>query len=133
MSPDVTPGQIKGLFYHLVKEVGGIEAAGAYLGVSHQRVSQLQNIQHVDMPNLMQVVTLERVVGQAIVTGVLAASAVGAATAHDLLTEVFDATEAVVDLQRIVRKGGDKKTIRAAAIRAAGELDDVNAALDRSA
>lgn len=42
MSDPVLPAYVKGLFHQLVKAVGGVEAAGAFLGVSHQRISQLQ-------------------------------------------------------------------------------------------
>jgi len=74
---EVTAAEVKGLFHHLVKKVGGLEAAASYLSVSFQRVSQLQSINCTDMPTIMQVVTLELAVGQPVVTGVLAEASTG--------------------------------------------------------
>lgn len=130
MTADITPGQVKGLFFHLVREVGGIEAAGAYLGCSHQRVSQLQNTNSTDMPTIMQVCILEKVVGQDIVTGTLSAAATRRTGVRELITECCEATEASVALLNAARTGKDKRVIRAALLTALRELDDVGHALD---
>jgi hypothetical protein len=128
---EVTPGLIKGLFFHLVKAAGGIQAAGAVLNISHQRVSQLQNVASADLPTLMQVATLEAFVGQPIVTSALADVVTGGAQARDLMTEVFDVTEAAADLQRMARAGADRSEIRKAALEVERELQDVEAVLNR--
>lgn len=130
---DVTPAQIKGLFFHLVGKVGGVVPAGAYLGVSHQRVSILQSVNHPDMPSLMQVVTLERVVGQDIVTGALSRAATGKPDTGEVLDEVMDAHAALANLQESIRKGKPHREQRAALIRTEAEVDQVAAALDRNA
>jgi hypothetical protein len=128
---EVSPAYIKGLFFHLVKEVGSCDAAAAFLGISQQRVSQLQNIQIADMPTIMQVVTLERVVGQAIVTGPLAKSATGQPDTADVARETREVTYAAVELQRRVDEGADKRTIQTGLLRVRKEADDVQHALDR--
>lgn len=72
MSEPVLPAYVKGLFFQLVKAAGGVEAAGAFLGVSHQRISQLQTTTCADMPTVMQIVALESACGLPVVTGALA-------------------------------------------------------------
>lgn len=72
---EIAAPEIKGLFHHLVKAVGGVEAAGAFLEISHQRVSQLQSVNCADMPSILQIVRLEQAAGRPIVTGVLAEAA----------------------------------------------------------
>lgn len=127
---DITPGQVKGLFFHLVKAVGGVEAAGAFLGVSHQRVSTLQNVNHADMPTILQVVALEQAAGQSVVLGQLAKLATGCLIASDLSKETREATYAAVDLQRAADNGATKKDLQAALLRLRKEADEVQAALD---
>ena len=72
MSRAVTDGEVKALFRQLVKAGGGVEACGVELGISHQRVSLLQSPTAPDMPTFRQILTLEAVVGRAIVTGAAA-------------------------------------------------------------
>lgn len=127
---EVTPGQIKGLFFHLVRSVGGVEAAGAYLKVSHQRVSALQSTTTSDLPTIMQVATLERVANQSVVFASLAKAATGALAHRDLEKETRDATYAAVDLQRSADSGADRKTLQAAVLKLRKEADEVQAALD---
>ena len=127
---EVTTGQVKGLFFHLVKAVGGVEAAGAYLGVSHQRVSALQNGNSADMPTLMQVLTLEAAAVQSIVLAPLSKAATGGLVGGDLGKETREATYAAVDLQRIAEGGADRKTLQAALLKLRREADEVQAALD---
>lgn len=128
----VTPQFIKGLFHHLVRAVGGVEAAGAYLGVSHQRVSQLQSIQNQDLPNFMQVAILEAAAGQSVVFAALARATTGKPPAGDLMEEVADVHEAAVEITRAVRAGADAKTIQSNVIRLQREVEDVATAAQAS-
>lgn len=120
------PEHIKGLFFQLVAAVGGSPAAGAYLGVSEQRVRQLYNIEKADdLPTLMQVVTLEAAVGRPIVTEALAAHARGDDPGDDLLKETCELSEAASDLQRAVRTGAPKREIQALMNRVQREAADL--------
>lgn len=127
-----TPAQVKGLFFHLVKSVGGVEAAATYLGISHQRVSQFQSLNCADMPSLMQVVTLEAV-SQPIVTSALAKAANAAAGVKDLLGEVCDVTETAAQLQALIRNGASQREITELIVKLQREASEVPAANDRSA
>jgi hypothetical protein len=69
MSRALTDGEIKALFRQLVRAAGGVEAAAVELGCKHQRISLLQSAGALDMPNLRQILTLESVVGRAVITG----------------------------------------------------------------
>lgn len=133
MSADITPGYVKGLFHHLVRSVGGLEAAGAFLGVSFQRVGQLQSMNHPDMPTLLQVVTLEQACGQSIILAQLAKAATGALTAGDLEKETREATYAAVDLQRMAENGATRKELEAALLKLRRESDEIQAALNKAA
>lgn len=121
----VTSAEIKGLFYQLVRAVGGIEAAGAYLGVSHQRVSQLQNPTCADMPTVMHVVTLEAVVGQPIVTSALARAAAGGSIHADPGKEIGDVVLAQAEVLSLHRAGAPAKDQKAAALRLVKEAEEV--------
>lgn len=116
-----TSSEVKRLFFMLIREVGGVQPAAAYLGVSHQRISQLQNLGNKELPSIMQIVTLEEAVGKPIVTGGLAAM-IETERPKDLMEEVCEATEAVASLQSIARRGGD---VKPALMKAASELGDV--------
>lgn len=132
----ITTGEVKGLFYHLVKAVGGSEAAAAYLGVSQQRISQLQNVRYPDMPTVMHIVTLEHVVGQDLVTGFLSRAAAGESTPGDVMTEACEATEAAVNVQKLARTGAPRRELREAATelhREAADLIDTLSSERRSA
>lgn len=61
--------EVKALFKMLVAAVGGVEAAGVHLGVSHQRVSQLYSLSNDDEPSYRHIRVLEVAAGQAVVTG----------------------------------------------------------------
>jgi hypothetical protein len=128
---DITPAYVKGLFHSLVKAVGGVEAAGLYLGISHQRISVLQNPQSADMPTIMHVVTLEAVVGQDLVTGVLARNVNGEAARHDLMTEACEAVEAGANVLHLARRGGDRLALHAAARNLHKQSSDVLDAVAR--
>lgn len=125
----MTPARVKSLVFQLVKAAGGVEASGAVLGVSHQRVSQLQSLNHADMPTLMQVITLEAFVGQPIITASLAASLTPTDAGKSPLEEACEVSEAAADLLRLVRTGGTDREVEAATVRLRKEIDDVPAAL----
>lgn len=128
---EITPGYIKGLFHHLVRAVGGVEAAGAYLEISAERVSQYQRAQHPDVPSIMHVARLEAAAGQSIVFAALAKAAAGNASTDDLAKETRQATYAAVDLQRMADAGATKKELQAAVLKLWRETDEVHAALNR--
>lgn len=98
---EITPAFIKGHFHHLVRAVGGTEAAGVYLGVSHQRVSQLQSVHSADMPTILQVLTLEQAVGRSVVFSALARAVEGAA-AEDIRAAAVDAVTTGAQVLRLV-------------------------------
>lgn len=120
-----TTAEIKGLFYQLVKAVGGVEAAGAYLGISHQRVSQLQNPTCADMPTIMHVVTLEAAIKQPIVTGALARAAVGDSIHADPDKEIGDVVLAQAEVLSLRRRGAPSREQKAAALRLVKEAEEV--------
>lgn len=121
----ITPGYIKGLFFHLVRAVGGVEAAGAYLGISHQRVSQLQNTQSADMPTIMHVATLEAAVGQDLVTGALSRAVTGESGKGNLLTESCEAVEAATNVLHLSRTGASPRELHKAATTLHRESEDI--------
>lgn len=117
---------IKGHFAQLVRIAGGTEAAGACLGVSHQRVSQLQSRSCADMPKLEQIHALEAFVGQSVVFSALAQMAEQeGATAKDALQEACEVTEAAAELLRLARSGASARDIEAAALAVQREAMDV--------
>ena len=132
MTAEVTPAYVKGLFFHAVRLVGGVDAAGAYLGVSKQRVSVLQSVNHDDMPTVLQIATLERAIGQDVVTGPLSRAATGKPDTGNVLDEVMDAHEALAEVQRKARAGAPHREFRAAAIALTAEVDQLSAAVDNS-
>lgn len=79
MSRILTDGEIKALWRQLVKAAGGVEAAGVELGIKHQRVSLMQSPRSPDIPNIRQIMALEVVAGQPIVTGAMARAITGEA------------------------------------------------------
>lgn len=74
----LTSGEVKALFRQLVAAAGGVEACGITLGISHQRVSTFQNVNHDDMPTLAHIMALEVVAGVPIITGAAARAIEGA-------------------------------------------------------
>jgi len=135
MTASATREQIKGLFFHLVKAVGGVEAAGAYLGISHQRVSRLQLLKDreglsvEDMPTVLQIATLEAVVGQPIVTGALARAAQGHGVFTDPVKEAGDVVVAASHAFQLVRDGVDRRTAVAAVLQTERELAELKDSL----
>jgi len=69
MSRALTPGELKALVRALVTACGGVEAAAAVLGVTHQRVSDLQSINKPDQMPFLQICALEAFAERDIVTG----------------------------------------------------------------
>lgn len=122
---EVTPAYIKGLFLQLVKVVGGVHAAGAYLGISDERVSQLQRMTCADLPTFMHVATLEQACGQSIVFASLAKLAQGPAGDANLLKESCELSEASLDLQRAIRTGASEREIQALVSRVMREAADL--------
>lgn len=125
----IAPARIKALFFALVKAAGGVEASGAILGISHQRVSQLTSMIHADMPTVMQVITLEAFVGQPIVTGALAKLCGGEGKAADPVKEAAEAVSAVSGVLDACVAGVEPRIALVAVNKARKELDDVAASL----
>jgi len=125
----MTPARVKSLVFQLVKAAGGTEAAGAVLGVSHQRVSQLQSLNHADMPTLMQVIALEMFVGQPIVTGALAKMVSPESAAADPVKEAAELVSATSRVLDACVNGGSQRERLQAVTNARKELDDVAAAI----
>ncbi|WP_158918051.1 hypothetical protein [Caulobacter sp. S45] len=61
----------------MVKAAGGVEACAIELGISGERVSQLQRPTCLDQMSLLCISQLEAVIGRAIVTGAAARAAQG--------------------------------------------------------
>ena len=116
---------MKALFGQLVTAAGGIEPSATVLGVSPERVSQLQRLSDLDkLPNVLHVALLESFVGQPVVTGYLARLATGG-HGKDPMREAVEATEAATRTLRLVTDNASPKDICAAATRLKGEADDI--------
>lgn len=126
----LSDGQIKAAFFQLVKAAGGVEAAGAVVGVSHQRVSQLQSLNHADMPTLRQVRDLEAFVGLPIVTAAMSASIETGDAGKSPLEEASEVTEAAAELQSAVRRGASEREVSTAITKLRREIEDVPVALE---
>ena len=104
MSRMIETGEVKALFRQLVKAVGGNEACGVELGVSHQRISQLANInndeQARELPTWEQVWRLETALGRSVVFAGLAHSVGPAKLGNDTCatTEAHQLLQAVAAL-----------------------------------
>lgn len=70
--------ELKSHFRALVKEFGGVEAAGVELGISAQRISQLQNPNKDDLPGFLQVMALEAALEKSVVLATAAEAVRGA-------------------------------------------------------
>lgn len=121
--------EIKGLFHHLVQAVGGCEAAATRLGISQQRVSQLQLLSCPDVPTLVHITVLERWLGRPTVTEALAERVTNNLGRPDPLKEAGDVIEAGAEVFRLVRAGADKRDIEKAVSRLEQETDEVAAAV----
>lgn len=96
MSRALTDGEVKALFRQLVKAAGGVEAAAVELGIKHQRISILQSATAPDMPTFRQIMALQVVAQQDIVTGA-ASRAVKGEDDEALACAVVDAVQASAD------------------------------------
>lgn len=128
----LTVQQLKGLFHQLVRAAGGVEAAGSVLGVSHQRVSQLQSLGSDQVPNIMQVVALEAFVGQPVVTGFLAKLCEDQGAISDPVKEAVEVVGAAAQVIDLVSRRADPKEVSAAIVRLKDEADDVTRAVNRT-
>lgn len=127
---ELTHGEVKGQFHHLVQAVGGTMAAAAFLGVSHQRVSAMQSIQHPDaMPSIMQVFALEQALGKSILFSALADRISGVSRRNDPLKEAGDVMVAGAEVFDAIRTGKDRRAIAGAVAKLEREVADVGQAL----
>lgn len=138
MSPAKSPpraiaaGELKALVRLLVKAAGGVEASAVELGISHQRVSQLQDVNNPDQMTLLQVSQLERVAGRAIVTGAFARAAEGETAEEAIMHAVVGSVSSVAELLALVqameadgnRTEAEKRAVRLAAQRALAEVQE---------
>lgn len=120
-----TPAFIKGLFSQLVRVVGGVEAAGAFLGLSHQRVSQLQSTNCADMPSILHVVCLQAAAQTTMMTDAIGDLVTGARAARDLQKETREVLHAAANLDALAAGNAPPKAIDDALARAQRELADV--------
>jgi hypothetical protein len=120
---------IKALFCTLIQRCGGVYAASAFLGVSHQRVSTIQSLETTDLPTVQQLMALQGWIGDAFVFDALADQIRANRRIGDVGKETREATYAVVDLQRAADQGRPRDELRALAAQAQNELDDVTAVL----
>lgn len=126
-------GELKALVRLLVKAAGGVEAAGLTLGISHQRVSQLQDVNCPDQMTTLQISQLECVAGRAIVTGTCARAAEGEAADEAIMAAVVGSVGSASELVALVhemeadgqRTEAEKRMVRAAAQRHLKEAQDV--------
>lgn len=120
MSRAITDGEIKALFRQLVKAAGGVEAAAVELGCKHQRVSLLQSVSAPDMPNLRQILTLEAVVGRAVVTGAAARAIEGEADecVTGALVESVQASAEAMGLAHAMDADGERSEAEVRAVQA---------------
>lgn len=128
----ILPGELKALVRLLVKAAGGVEASAVELGISHQRISQLQDVNCPDQMTLMQVSHLERVAGRAIVTGACARAAEGESAEEAIMHAVVGSVSSVAELLALVqameadggRTEAEKRAVRLAADRALAEVKE---------
>ena len=122
MARAIEEGELKALVRQLVKAAGGVEACGVLLGVSHQRVSQLQSPNNPDQMSFLQIAKLECVAERAIVSGaqVRAVEGDGCGPLHhavvEAVTKSASALEAVAEMEGHQRpSAADAKHVQQAA------------------
>ncbi len=121
MSRALGLGEIKALTRQLVAAVGGVEAAGLELSISHQRVSQYQNPNNTDVMPLLSILALEAVAERPIITGA-AARAIETEAADDIHAAVVAAVNrASLALKSVHEMDADRH-------RDVGEIREVQAA-----
>lgn len=138
MSRILEPGEVKALFRQLVKASGGVDAAGVELGVTHQRVSQLQNVNCPDEPTFRQIMALEAVCGRLIVTEAHALAVKGQeadSLGRAAVESVGDVAEALSAIHTMDADGhrcaGEIRVVQQAAQRAADRVSQLAAATAR--
>ncbi len=121
MSRALTPGELKALVRQLVTAVGGVEAAAVILDVTHQWVSDLQNVNKPAQMTFLQVCALEAVAGRDVVTGA-ASRAIRGPEVDAIGSVAVQTVSGAADLMaRVHAMDADGK-------RDAGEIRDVQAA-----
>lgn len=136
----IAPGELKALVRVLVKAVGGQEAAGVTLGVSHQRIGQLMDVNLPDQMGLLQISQLEQIVGRAIVTGAAARAADGDGSDEGIMVAAVGTVGSSAQLVALVhameadghRTAAEKKAVQKVAqdnLREAQEAADAAARL----
>lgn len=124
--------ELKAVFSLLVERCGGVVPCGARLSISHQRISQLQALDHKDAPNLLlHILPLEGWCKEPVVTGHYARKIMGGRTGQPL-DEAMQAIEASVAMGKAIRTDEDTRTQLTAALEAKRQLDDVIMSLQRS-
>lgn len=126
---------LKNLFRDLVETYGGVVPAAACLGISHQRISQLQSVDSPteNVPDLLKhILPLEEACGQPVVTGGLSRAITGADAKRNLQDEALDAVEETVAFASKIRAGADRDTIRKAGRKALNELTEAVIAAEAS-
>ena len=110
---DEYTAELKALFSQLVRRVGGVTPTAAYLGVSHQYVSELQNTTKLrPRPAMEQIMLLERAIREPIVTSQLARIATDGVKAADPVKEAGDVVVAATGLFEAVRNNEPVNVIR---------------------
>lgn len=124
MTPSIET--LKALFSQLVDVCGGVEACGALLGVSHQRVSQLRTLGNTEEPHIRKhIAPLEAFCRQPIVTGAFARMAAGQSPSADPMKEIGDVVLAQAEVLHLERSGADLRTRRRASLRLVREAQEV--------
>lgn len=114
--------ELKALVRQLVKAVGGVEACAVELGVTPQRISQLQLAGHPDQMSFLAISRLEAVCGQPVVTGAAARAAGGDSVDQAVGAAAVDAVGRAASLIGVVH------AMDADGYRDAGEIRQVQRA-----
>jgi hypothetical protein len=104
MSRVWTPKEFKSHFRNLVKDCGGVQAAGTVLGISHQRVSQMQNLNtEEDLPTFLQVMALEDAVDRSVVMSA-AAHAIQGTADHEIAEAAIAAVTKTAEALHVIHE-----------------------------
>jgi len=125
----LTPQLLKALFAQLVDAAGGVEASGHVLGVSHQRVSQLQVLGNDQLPSVLHIARLEAFVRQPVITGYLARLCQADGETADPVKEAVEVVGAAAEVIELVSRKAPAREIAAAVVRLKDEADDVTHAV----
>lgn len=122
---DVTPAYVKVLFGQMVRLAGGTDAAGLILGLSNQRVSQLQSLNCADQPSALHLIKLHVGIESPFLTDALTALAGGTPPSRDLQKETREHLHAAANLDALASSNAPPKAISDALTKAQRELADV--------